>query len=1679
MKRRLFVAVLLVSVMFMMLLNMVSRVSTIQAAPLAATITVMNLSDSGAGSLRDAVANAASGDTIIFAGSLAGQMITLSDAITINKNLTIDGGNAVTLSGGGANISIFRVVTTSTSYNVQVTLANLTLTKAYSSSIYNDKTTVTVQNCTITDNKGNDKGAGIQSRPFSKLRVYNSKIFSNSAAYGGGIYALQGDTVISNSLIYSNTVTLSGGGFYMSYYTSTVYNSSFWGNKTDSTGGAIRVQGSTTTRSYLYVYNSTFNNNTSTSSTTGGGGICVDDTTLNVYNSTLFGNTANSKGGGIYLGETSNIGNIYNSTIANNAPSGIHVSLASMLQFTNTLIAGSTVNDCIMLGTIAANTNNLVKDGTCSNNGTGFVSGDPLLASALANNGGDTATLALLSGLSLAVDAGNDAACLATDQRGITRPLGGHCDIGAYESSYTAIVPAPGYSSTPISNTTINVGSVTVGQPITTTMTINETGNTTLVISNMVKSGLDQADFTITPTSGFTIANGGAPQSISIICMPAMAGNRAATLTISHNGAGSPAVYPLSCTGNAVPTATPTMTPTATATLTPTATATLTPTATTTLTPTATATMTPTATATLTSTIATLTPTATATMTPQPTLTSTTTSPTLTPTLTTTPNVTTTPILTNTPTVTPTMTATATATSMVTNTATPTPTPTATATPLATKIPTMTPTATPTTSPDSQVSPVSLIFKAVEGGVNPSSQSLTVQYPSGFDKTKIWSYVQAKSTWGVAVSSVSYSTSWIRWTVSAPSIGKLGGIYTGSVIAIGTTKGSIEVPVTLIVEPTGAIAASRAKISVGTIQGQTPPDAQTIFKVSSSGSKVLNWTATTDQSWLSLDKISGPTPADLKLVFADSILSQAGQYTATVTISDGTNSVPVQVMLNVVAENNEKIELYGLEVVQVVQNFLNDVPLVADKRTIVRAHVRNRTGAPLNQISAKLTGQKSGLTLGTISPQNIGGTINILTAPNREQLNDSFYFELPSTWLTGTLTLVFAGGNEPMACRESASLPNDCQVTVTFETMPKLPVKFFDVVAPQSPAGHPTQADRDQAIKNVVSIYPIIDFAWDRYPTQLNYGSMANLDLFKAVLGDLARLRTQNGQNGVNVYYYGLSGTFYGTTGLGQSPGYNATGALAGYTDAHEMGHNLTLPHAPCGNPGGEDPNYPYMEGNISGATSGDLAFFGFDTQKNLVRGPQSKDLMTYCNNNWISDYNYKKLFAEIKKRHAVRSRDARPLTVRSGNGLVMVTGQIKDGVGSILSVLDSTANADIPANQTGDYRLSLEDKDGQELMGQNFGTVAVAEQGGSRAALQTFALAFPRYDHLHKVVLSVQGKELASRTASPNKPTVKIVGPNGGEVYQGGTIITAEWQASDADSDPLTYLVEYTIDDGKTWNMLASSWASTTIELDSNRLPGTKLGRLRVFANDGFHTVAGQSETTFTVTDKRPTASILTPSTGQSYVGDQNLQLQGYGIDPEDGVLDGVSLTWYSDRQGVLGTGKSLTLSADDLAEGLHLITLVATDKMGQSSLITDTTAPANPTDLIALTVQRDRQTLADKLEVSPLELNLAMTVGQSGLVSSTLGIRNGGDGQPIDWLAFVEGGIKVNLNMMAGTTPSDIIVSINAATMQVAGVYTGTITIAPATQSSITPMTVAYTVNVNEPVSKTRMIYLPVIMK
>jgi hypothetical protein len=338
-------------------------------APPAARAAGSNCTVNGAGGADYTTIQAAVDDTGCTTISVAAG--TYQEHVAIGRDVTISGAGASSTTIDGTHSGTVFTITSGT-----VTLQYLTIANGSgdtSGGIYNSGGSVTVSNSTVSGNSASF-GGGIRNHAI--LTVSNSTISGNSVGSfrGGGLFN-EGTLTVSNSTVSGNSATL-GGGIFNHVGSVTVGNSTVSGNSADTgNGGGI------------------FNN---------------AHGTLTVNNSTLAGNSASFGGGLLNNGGSLTVSN----TIIANSPSGADC-------------AGSLNND---------SGGNLADDGSCdftaasSRNST-----DPKLDLAgLKDNGGPTKTIALLMG-SPAIDTAVSCPTPATDQRGIARPQGSGCDIGAFE----------------------------------------------------------------------------------------------------------------------------------------------------------------------------------------------------------------------------------------------------------------------------------------------------------------------------------------------------------------------------------------------------------------------------------------------------------------------------------------------------------------------------------------------------------------------------------------------------------------------------------------------------------------------------------------------------------------------------------------------------------------------------------------------------------------------------------------------------------------------------------------------------------------------------------------------------------------------------------------------------------------------------------------------------------------------------------------------------------------------------------------------------------------------------------------------------------------------------------------------------------------------------------------------
>ena len=396
-------------------------------------------SSTDASPVQDAVDAASDDDLVKVAGYCAGVQgrAGVTQTVYISQPLTIQGGYThtnwiaapdpvnypTTLDAQGSG----RVVYIPT--DGSVTLSYLTLTSG---------NTTGAGDCDDPFTPG-PNGGGICVDGIAAVTVTHSIITGNIVSttaglpgyLGGGIYKLSGVMNIINTTVTSNTGK-DGGGLFNRY-------------------------------SPVNVINSTFSDNYASAN---GGGILMSHGTFTITNSTISGNTSNGNGGGIFIWTEPPRGLIIASTVVSNTTVGKGGGIIRWnkvpLTISNTIVAnnkdtGGDAPDCS--GTITSGDYNLVEDTTgctftpLTNDITGS---DPKLG-LLVDNGGDTETHALLTGSS-AIDkipygTNGCGITIVTDQRGITRPKGSSCDMGAYEYVPVCFVEANSDNTTDYSST--------------------------------------------------------------------------------------------------------------------------------------------------------------------------------------------------------------------------------------------------------------------------------------------------------------------------------------------------------------------------------------------------------------------------------------------------------------------------------------------------------------------------------------------------------------------------------------------------------------------------------------------------------------------------------------------------------------------------------------------------------------------------------------------------------------------------------------------------------------------------------------------------------------------------------------------------------------------------------------------------------------------------------------------------------------------------------------------------------------------------------------------------------------------------------------------------------------------------------------------------------------------------
>jgi len=439
--------------------NRVGRVLTVlavAATPLfllttnghAADFTVDSAADSGPGTLRQALLDAQAGSDNVINVTPGLGTITLSNVLTYNANanLTING-NGVVVNANGSDGAL-RVAGDGnlTIDGMTLTGANATGSEAGALVKTGNAGNVALSNCSISGNTvstGNNADVGAIDVSSGGTSIDGCEINSNHLTSGTAVdtapvASIGGPLTVTNSDISGNTVSAQSGVV---------------AGAIDSEGGPVTVTNTSITGNSV----TTAQTNSDTA-----GAIASEGGTMTITNSTISGNTANAPAGqnanvsgGLLVFASSGEGNpglamVYVTLTNNTGGAGGNVFSPNPVTSFGSVVTGATPN-CFFDEDAAMTSNgyNFSDDASC-----GFTdptdhqsAGSPGL-NALADNGGPgltqlpEATSPLVDAIPTGSCQADGAAGITTDERGVTRPQFGGCDIGAIELN-TQPTPEP------------------------------------------------------------------------------------------------------------------------------------------------------------------------------------------------------------------------------------------------------------------------------------------------------------------------------------------------------------------------------------------------------------------------------------------------------------------------------------------------------------------------------------------------------------------------------------------------------------------------------------------------------------------------------------------------------------------------------------------------------------------------------------------------------------------------------------------------------------------------------------------------------------------------------------------------------------------------------------------------------------------------------------------------------------------------------------------------------------------------------------------------------------------------------------------------------------------------------------------------------------------------------------
>jgi hypothetical protein len=455
---------------------------------------------------------------------------------------------------------------------------------------------------------------------------------------------------------------------------------------------------------------------------------------------------------------------------------------------------------------------------------------------------------------------------------------------------------------------------------------------------------------------------------------------------------------------------------------------------------------------------------------------------------------------------------------------------------------------------------------------------------------------------------------------------------------------------------------------------------------------------------------------------------------------------------------------------QSVQRLDGSVPLVAGRDALLRVFVTGDQPS-FFRAGVRATLQRLGALVGTYEMERTDEAIP--TGIEQGALTSSWNVLLDGTQIQPGTSLVIEAdpdGAVPLAEGSQTRYPAIGAAALDVRLVPKFWLRMVPVFQTAfGTTGRVGSTNLLSWMKPLVGKFPLAERDVD---IRAVYSTDARLDTDDGWLQLLREIEALRDADGSMRYYYGVHtnppNARYGGLGYVGWPaaiGYDQ--AVDGWeTFAHELGHNFGLYHAPCGGPGGVDPEFPYVDGGIG--------VFGYDLINRVARHPATyKDLMTYCGPEWISDYNYEKVLAYREQWDRTTTG---PDRASEKEPALLVWGGRQGGDLVLEPAFELEMRENLPRSE-GPYRIEGRDGAGAVLFSYSFAMPQADHAEGTGG----FSFAIParvaQIDRLASLRLTGP-RGVAERTRS----AVAAVPDRRPRLSMGGTgeVKTMVWEAAD-----------------------------------------------------------------------------------------------------------------------------------------------------------------------------------------------------------------------------------------------------------------------------------------------------------